>query len=149
VDVDYVTITSEDADALFHHSYFSALTYSFLHNKMRYNLIWQGGIVFYNNIWRVPAPVRVLASIFSVTQMYILMRKDRLVNFSTYSTSLKHIVEIDYWDTDVIPEDYRLFFKSYFAKNGQFEVEPIFLPIYADAAESHGWFATLKNQYQQ
>lgn len=149
LDIEKVTISSEDADALFHHSYFSALTSSFLRSKTRFNLIWQGGIVFYNNIWRVPAPVRVLASVFSVTQMYILMRKDRLVNFSTYTTSLKHIVDIDFWDTDVIPEDYRLFFKSYFAKKGQFEVEPIFLPIYADAAESHGWWSTLKNQYQQ
>lgn len=148
-DLEKVTITSEDADALFHHSYFANLTYSFLEKKDRFNLIWQGGIVFYNNIWRVPAPVRVMASIFSVTQMYILMRRDRLVNFSTYTTSLKHIVDIGYWDTDVIPEDYRLFFKSYFAKNGQFEVEPIFLPIYADAAESHGWWSSMKNQYQQ
>jgi len=149
LDIEKVTISSEDADALFHHSYFAALTSSYLRSTSRFNLIWQGGIVFYNNIWRVPAPVRVLASVFSVTQMYILMRKDRLVNFSTYTTSLKHIVDIGYWDTDVIPEDYRLFFKSYFAKKGQFEVEPIFLPIYADAAESHGWWSTLKNQYQQ
>jgi hypothetical protein len=117
--------------------------------KKPFNRIWQGGIVFYNNIWKVPAPVRVLASVFSVTQMYILMRKDRLVNFSTYSTSLKHVHDIGYWDTDVIPEDYRLFFKSYFAKHGDFEVEPIFLPIYADAAESPTVKGTLFNQYQQ
>ncbi len=148
-DVEKVTITSEDADALFHHHYFAALTYSFLTIAKPFNHIWQGGIVFYNNIWTVPTPVRVMAAIFSVTQMYILMRKDRLVNFSTYSTSLKHIVDIGYWDTDVIPEDYRLFFKSYFAKKGDFEVEPIFLPIYADAAESNGWWPTMKNQYQQ
>jgi len=148
-DITKVTISSEDADALFHHQYFSYLTFSYLKETKPFNRIWQGGIVFYNNIWKVPAPVRVLASVFSVTQMYILMRKDRLVNFSTYSTSLKHIVDIGYWDTDVIPEDYRLFFKSYFAKKGDFEVEPIFLPIYADAAESDGWWATMKNQYQQ
>jgi cellulose synthase/poly-beta-1,6-N-acetylglucosamine synthase-like glycosyltransferase len=149
MNIEKVTITSEDADALFHHHYFANLTFSFLSLPDRFNKIWQGGIVFYNNIWKVPAPVRVMASIFSVTQMYILMRKDRLVNFSTYSTSLKHVHEIGYWDTDVIPEDYRLFFKSYFAKKGQFEVEPIFLPIYADAAEAIGVKATLINQYQQ
>lgn len=148
-DLSLTTITSEDADALFHHHYFAALTHSFLKVEKPYNKVWQGGIVFYNNIWSVPAPVRVLASVFSITQMYILMRKDRLVNFSTYSTSLQHIVEIGYWDTDVIPEDYRLFFKSYFAKKGDFEVEPIFLPIFADAAESTGVKATLLNQYQQ
>lgn len=147
--IENITITSEDADALFHEHYFANLTFEFLKTDKPFNTIWQGNIVFYNNIWQVPAPVRVLASIFSVTQMYILMRKDRLVNFSTYSTSLKHVVDIGYWDTDVIPEDYRLFFKSYFAKKGDFAVEPIFLPIYADAAEADGTWATYINQYEQ
>ena len=29
-----------------------------------YNLIWQGAIVFYNNIWKVPGPIRVIAAVF-------------------------------------------------------------------------------------
>ncbi len=62
VKIEYVTITSEDADAVLHPSFFSALTYQFLDNPHRYRRIWQGGIMFYNNIWRVPAPVRVLAT---------------------------------------------------------------------------------------
>jgi hypothetical protein len=105
--------------------------------------------MFYNNIWSVPAPVRVLASMFSVFQLYVLMRPDNLINFSTYSTSLKLIDEIGYWDTDVIPEDYRLFFKSYFATGGKISVEPIFLPITADAAESGSFWSTMINQYEQ
>ncbi|MBD3250542.1 MAG: hypothetical protein GF381_03175 [Candidatus Pacebacteria bacterium] len=149
VELEQVTITSEDADARFHYHYFANLTYEFLSKEKPDNYVWQGGIVFYNNIWEVPAPIRVLASSFSVGQLYILMRKDRLVNFSTYSASLKHVVDIGYWDTDVIPEDYRFFFKSYFHKKGQFEVEPIFLPIYADAAHSHNLVSTFKNQYEQ
>jgi cellulose synthase/poly-beta-1,6-N-acetylglucosamine synthase-like glycosyltransferase len=149
IDIDVVTITSQDADAVLHTHYFSNLTYEFLQTDKPYNKIWQGNIVFYNNIWRVPAPVRVISSIFSVTQMYILMREDRLINFSTYSTALRHVEEIGYWDTDVIPEDYRLFFKSYFAKKGDFEVKPIFLPIYQDAAESTGAIKTFQNLYQQ
>ena len=149
VPIKNVTITSEDADARFHHHYFANLTYEFLTVQKPYNKIWQGGIAFYNNIWEVPSPIRVLASIFSVTQMYILMRRDRLINFSSYSTSLKHVVEIGYWDTDVIPEDYRLFFKSYFAKKGDFQVNPIYLPVYADAAQSHGFWSTMRNQYEQ
>src|SRR3989344_2586962 len=123
--------------------------HDFLTRPDRYDCIWQGSIVFYNNIWSVPAPIRVLASLFSVIQMHLLMRSDRLINFSTYSTSFKHIVDIDYWDTNVIPEDYRLFFKSYFAKRGAFEVHPIFLPIYSDAAESSTRWQSYKNQYEQ
>ncbi len=147
--IENITITSEDADAKFHEHYFSYLTFEFLNSPKPYNRVWQGAIMFYNNIWEVPAPIRVLASSFSVIQMYILMRKDRLINFSTYSTTLKHADEIGYWDTDVIPEDYRFFFKSYFAKKGDFEVNPIFLPIYCDAAQADGLINTFKNQYEQ
>ncbi len=148
-DINYVTITSEDADALFHHNYFSALTYEFLKHPKKYNRIWQPSIMFYNNIWKVPAPIRVLASVFSVNQMFILMRRDRLVNFSTYSISLKLVDSIGYWDTDVIPEDYRMFFKAYFALKGDLEVAPLFIPVYADAAESNGFWSSMVNQYEQ
>lgn len=149
VDIKWVTITSQDADAILDNSYFACLTQKFLQSPDKHYRIWQAAITFYNNIWRVPAPVRVLASIFSVTQMFILMRHDRLINFSTYSTSLQLIHSIGYWDTDVIPEDYRLFFKSYFKTKGRVEVDPIFLPIYADAAEANGFWNTMKNQYEQ
>lgn len=149
IPIENITVSSEDADAQFHSNYFASLTYSFLQSPEPYNAIWQGAVVFYNNIWKVPAPIRVMASMFSVIQMHILMRSDRLINFSTYSTSLKHVHDIGYWDTDVIPEDYRLFFKSYFAKKGNFRVIPIFLPVYADAVESRGRIKTFKNQYEQ
>ncbi len=149
IPIEKITITSEDADAIFHHHYFSYLTYDFLSTPDRYNCTWQGSIVFYNNIWKVPAPIRVLGASFSVSQMYILMRNDRLINFSTYSTSLKHMAEIGFWDTDVIPEDYRFFFKSYFAKKGNFSVRPIFLPVYADMPETNSFWGTMVNQYEQ
>ncbi len=151
IPLENITITSEDADAIFHHHYFAALTYDFLSlpRKDRYNTTWQGSIVFYNNIWKVPAPIRVLGATFSVNQMYILMRSDRLINFSTYSTTLKHMKQIGFWDTDVIPEDYRFFFKSFFAKKGNFTVRPIFLPIYADMPETETFWGTMVNQYEQ
>lgn len=149
IPIEYITITSEDADAVMHEHYFAVLAYSFLDSPHRYERIWQAAIMFYNNIWQVPAPVRVMASMFSVFQLHVLMRADSLVNFSTYSISLKLIDEIGYWDTDVIPEDYRLFFKAYFATKGKVEVEPLFVPVYNDAAESTGYWSTMMNQYEQ
>lgn len=56
VDINYVTITSEDADVIFDRQYFASLAFHFLQSEKRYNRIWQGWIRFYNNIWRVPAP---------------------------------------------------------------------------------------------
>src|SRR3989339_2043118 len=149
IDIDYVTITSEDADALLHPAYFACVTYHFLDDPDRYHKIWQAVLMFYNNIWKVPMPVRVFSSIASVMQLYVVTRKDRLINFSTYTASLSMIDKIGYWDVDVIPEDWRLFFKAFFALQGKVSVEPLFLPIMADAAEASGVWKTYSSQYEQ
>ena len=59
------------------------------------------------------------------------------------------IDEAGYWDTNVIPEDYRIFFKCFFKFQGKVEVEPIFLPTWVDAAESTSYWKTMFNQYEQ
>lgn len=148
-DLDYMTVTSTDADARAHASYFACLAFKFLDDPHRYERFWQPAIVFYNNIWKIPAPTRVVNTLSNVWQIGLLMRKDRLVNFSNYSASFKMIVKIGYWDTDIIPEDYRVFFKAFFKLDGKVEVEPIFLPSSADAAESTSTWKTFVNEYQQ
>ena len=148
-EMEHMTISSMDMDAVFHPNHFAALTFKFLDDPARYRRIWQGAIMFYNNIEEIPWPMRVFNRTASVVYMGLLMRKDRLINFSTYSMSLKLMDEVGYWDTDVIPEDYRIFFKSYFATAGEVEVEPIFLPVFEDAAESIGFMRSFDNTYQQ
>jgi cellulose synthase/poly-beta-1,6-N-acetylglucosamine synthase-like glycosyltransferase len=149
VNLDYTLITLADADTCLHEEYLSCLTYKFLDSPERYNLIFQPAIMYYNNIWRIPAPIRVFSTTSTLVQIGLLSRKDRLINFSTYSTSLKMIDHIGYWDVDVIPEDYRLFFKAFFILKGKLEVEPIFLPVFADAVLSTSFWKTMKNQYEQ
>ncbi|MFH2085267.1 MAG: glycosyltransferase family 2 protein [bacterium] len=148
-DIDYITITSEDADSLLHPAYFACLSYHFLDNPARYTTIWQAILMFYNNIWKVPMLVRVFSSSATIMSLSMVARKDRLINFSTYSASLKMIDAIGYWDTDVIPEDWRLFFKAFFALEGRVSVEPLFLPIMADAAEAESVWKTYTSQYEQ
>lgn len=148
-DINFITVTSKDADGILAEKYLSALTYKFLANQRRHLLFWQPPVLFYNNIWRVPVPIRVKSSLGSLWQTGLICRTDKLINFSIYSTSLALLVDVDYWDVDVIPEDFRIFFKSYFAKDGKVEVEPIFLPAYADAAESTTYFRSLVNLYEQ
>ena len=148
-DIEKMTISSVDCDVALHPNHLAALTYSFLDDPHRYRRIWQGAIVFYNNIERIPWPMRVFNRIASVNNMAQLGRPDRLINFSTYSMSLKLMDSIDYWDTDVIPEDYRIFFKTYFATKGDVEVEPVYISVSADAAEAEGFWKTYNNTYEQ
>ena len=148
-DINYITVTSKDADGVLSEKYLSALTYKFLTDENKYLRFWQPVILFYTNIWRVPAPIRVMNSLGSVWQTAQTSRTDRLVNYSMYSLSMKLLHDVGYWDVDVIPEDYRIFFKSFFQNDGQVDVEPIFLPAYADAAESTTYIKSLINFYEQ
>ncbi len=148
-DINFITITSKDADGELSEKYFSALTYKFLTAENKHLAFWQPIILFYSNIWRVPAPIRVMMALSSVWQTGVVNRTDRLVNYSMYSLSLKLLDDVGYWDVDVIPEDYRIFFKSYYAKEGKVEVLPLHLPVIADAAESTSYVKSLINLYEQ
>lgn len=149
IDINNVTVTSCDADVLLHPKYFAYLTHSFLTDPESYYHFFQPAILFYSNIWRIPLPGRVVNTISSIFNLSLLPQSKRLINFSTYSVSLATVAKVGYWGVDVIPEDYHLFFKTYFALGEKVKTRPLYLPVLADAAESKGFFKTLVNQYEQ
>src|SRR3989344_1814042 len=149
IDEDFATISSVDADSIFDPQYFSYLSHSFLKDELKYNKFWQSANVNYNNFWNVPAPIRIISFFGSLWRTGLLVQKDRLVSNSTYSLSFKLLKEIGFWDTDVIPEDYRIFFKAFYKMKGQVWVEPIFLKTSMDAPMSTSYLKSLKNKYDQ
>jgi cellulose synthase/poly-beta-1,6-N-acetylglucosamine synthase-like glycosyltransferase len=149
IDSNYCVVTSCDADHVYHYNYFANLSYNFLDNPRRYERFWQPAIVYYNNFWRLSPLSRVANTFGTVWNIAQLSRTDRLLNVAHYSLSYRLLEQIGFWDPDVIPEDWHMFFKAFFATGGKSEVEPIFLPLSADAAESSNFFKTLKNQYEQ
>ncbi len=148
-DINFMTVSSVDADTLFDKQYFAYLTYLFLTDKNRYRRFWQSATVYYNNIWLVPAAIRVLSIVGSIWRTGILLRHERLIPNGTYSLSLKMLDSIGYWDTDVIPEDYRIFFKAFYRLGGNVSAVPIFLKTSMDAAQSTSYIKSLKNKYEQ
>ncbi len=149
LNIDYFTVTSCDADHKFHPNHYACLTYKFLDDPNRYKKFWQASVMFYNNIWEIPAITRVLNTLMSIYNLSQLPRRDRLINAQNYSLSFKLLDSVGYWDADKIPEDWGIFFKSFYKSGGNVEVEPIFLPLWADAAQSTTFWKTLGNQYQQ
>lgn len=148
-DISKITATTVDCDGVFHPRFFACLTYKFLTNPQPHHHIWQSAAMFYNNIWQIPSPSRIINTMSSMWNLGLLSRKDRIINFSVYTLSLKLLDQIGYWDVDVIPEDYRMFFKAFFKLKGELEIESIYLPLHYDAAESTTTWRTLKNQYLQ
>lgn len=149
LDINYATVSSIDADSIFDKEFFACLTYKFLTDPKPYNKFWQSAIVFHNNIWQVPAPTRITAFFGNLNRVALLVQGDKLLTHATYSLSFKLLKDVGFWDVDVIPEDYRIFFKAFYHKKGNIWVEPIFLKTSMDAALSKGYINSLKNKYHQ
>lgn len=149
LNIDYFTVSSCDADHKYHPKHFACLTYKFLDEPDRYRKFWQPVVMFYNNIWEIPAITRVPNTFMSIWNLSQITRKDKLLNTANYSLSFKLLDEVGYWDADKIPEDWGIFYKSFYKMGGGIEVEPIYLPLLADAAQSTSFWKTLKNQYNQ
>jgi cellulose synthase/poly-beta-1,6-N-acetylglucosamine synthase-like glycosyltransferase len=149
--LDDVIVTVCDSDSRLHRKYLSALTAKFLGDPSRRYRIWQPALMFYSNVWRIPAVARISAGLYSVWQLSRLVARYKLVTQSTYSLSFATCHAIGYWDVDVIPEDSRMFFKLFFelGHEREVQVEPIFLPVLADAAEGAGFWKTIANHYRQ
>lgn len=145
----FATISSVDADSIFDKQYFAYLSHSFLTNPKPHNYFWQSANVNYNNFWSVPAPIRIISFFGSLWRTALLIQGDRLVSNSTYSLSFKMLHDIGFWDTDVIPEDYRIFFKAFYKLQGKVWVAPIFLKTSMDAPLSSSYWKSLVNKYEQ
>ncbi len=149
-DIERYTVTSCDADAVFHPRHFSALNLLFLTADKPYRTFWQPTIFNSNNIWDIPAPLRIPDGLSGVNRMSNLVMPGS-VRFPTscYSLSWKMLNDVDYWDEEVIPEDWHVYMKCSFMLGDDVNVQPIFLPLGNDCVLTDGWFKTLRAHYFQ
>lgn len=144
------TVTSCDADAVFHPSHFAALNYLFLTARRPYRTFWQPTIFNSNNIWEIPAPLRIPDGLSGINRTSNLLIPGS-VRFPTscYSLSWQMLHQVDYWDEEVIPEDWHLYLKCSFILGDEVNVEPLFLPLGNDCVLADGYWKTLRAHYAQ
>ncbi len=144
-----VIVTTIDCDHRVHPQYFSRLTYAYCINPNRKHSSFQPLALFNNNIWDVPAPMRVIATSNSFWVMIESVRQGRLRNFASHAQSLDALIETDFWSITSPVEDGHQFYRSYFTFNGDYMVEPLFLPIYQDAVLAKTYRRTFYAQFKQ
>lgn len=150
-DIEYknVIVTTLDSDNRPHPTYFDYVTYEYIVHEDRKHLSYQPVSLFLNNIWDAPAPMRVVATGNSFWNIISSMRPHTLRNFASHSQPMDALVEMDFWSTRTIVEDGHQYWRSYFYFNGNYSVEPIYVPIYQDAVLSDTYIKTLKAQFIQ
>lgn len=149
IDPNNVVVTTLDADNRPHPSYFAYLTYEYALNPDRRNYAFQPIALFLNNIWDVPAPMRVLATGNSFWTIINSLRPHMLRNFASHSQGMAALIDTKFWSVRTIVEDGHQFWRSYFRYDGQYEVTPIYVPIYQDAVLSDTYVKTFKAQFVQ
>lgn len=149
LDPERVIVTDLDSDYRVHPQYFNYVTYQYCQVEDPYTSIWQPVPIFLNNLWKVPAAVRSMATLATQWQLYLHQHPKRLVMFSAYSMSLRLLAEVDFWDDDVIPEDSRFYWKAFFTYGERLNVRGAFLPMYGDAPRAADYGTTLVSQYEQ
>lgn len=148
-DLDNVIVTTLDCDNKPHRSYFSYLTYEFIVNEDRQQLSFQPIALYFGNIWDAPAPMRIIAIGNSFWTIVSSVRPHTLRNFAAHSQPLRALMAMDYWSKRSIVEDGHQYWRSYFFFKGQYDIIPIYVPIYQDAVLGATLKSTLVAQFKQ
>jgi len=93
--------------------------------------------------------MRVLAVGNSFWVMIESVRKQRLRNFASHAQGLSALIDTDFWSLTSPVEDGHQFYRSYFTFNGDYMVEPLFVPIYQDAVLASNYHRTFIAQFKQ
>ena len=144
------TVTSCDADSVFAPHHFAAMNYLFLTADDRYHSFWQPAITNSNNIWDIPAPLRIMEGLGTVNRLATLTFPVT-VPFPTscYTLSWQMLHAVDYWDEEVIPEDWHIFMKCSLTLGDRVRVLPMYVAIGNDCVLADGYVPTLKARYMQ
>lgn len=150
VDPARTTVTSCDADSILHPLYFAAVSRLFVHDDRRHARFWQAPLLYYNNIWRAPAPVRFTTWVTHATQIAELAFPGYIpLPISTYTLSFRLAEECGWWDPAVISEDWHIFLQCEVARDGDVGMTSVFLPTRADAAEGDGFWSGIRTRARQ
>ena len=149
IDYDQIIASVFDIDTIVHPGYFYRLTYAFLTVPDRYKASYQPVPVYNNNLWQAPFFARVAAMSNTFWQMMQQIRDEKLATYSSHSMSWRALVDIDFWSTNMVSEDSRIFWHCYCHYNGNYRVEPLYFPVSMDVVMDKTSWNTMRNLYKQ
>ncbi len=144
-----ILVSVFDVDTQVLPEYFGILTYSFLTCENPQRTSFQPIPLFTNNIFQAPALARVIAFSSTFWHMIQQSRPERQTTFSSHSMPFQAIVDIGFWNTEIVSEDSQVFWQCFLHYNGDWRVKPLFYPVSMDANVAKTFWQTMLNQYKQ
>ena len=149
LDYDNILVSVFDIDTMVKPGYFFALSYKFLSVTAPYRASYQPIPVYQNNLWEAPFFSRVAASSNTFWQMMMQIREEQLVTYSSHSMTLRALIDIGFWSTNMVSEDSRIFWNCLLYYNGEYRVEPMYFPVSMDITYDRNFKETAKSLYKQ
>lgn len=149
IPIDDVIVSSFDVDTVTHPQYFACVTHKFLTVEHPHRSSYQPVVLYNNNLWESPAPVRVSAFGTTFWLMTELSRPEGMMTFSSHSMTLRMLVDVDFWQKDIVSEDSRIFLQGLVHYHGDYRVTPIYLPVSMDTVMSGSYGKALWSLYKQ
>lgn len=144
-----VIVTTLDSDNHPHSKYLAALSYLYVVCPNPLYASFQPIVIYTNNIWDVPAPMRVIATGNSFWNTTVSMRPHMIRNFSSHAQGMAALIKTDFWSVRTVVEDGHQYWRTYFRFDGKHEAYPLYIPISQDAVFSASYVKTLKMQFVQ
>jgi hypothetical protein len=149
LDPDRVIVSSLDVDTIVHPQYFSCLTYQYLTVPEPTRSSYQPVAVYNNNLWESPAAVRVAMFGTTFWLMTELPRAEGMMTFSSHSMSLRMLIDVGFWQKDIVSEDSRIFLQGLVRYQGHYRVTPLYLPVSMDTVMTGDYWKAFGALYKQ
>lgn len=146
---DKIVVSCFDIDTQIYPKYFSCLTYHYLTADKPTKTGYQPIPIYNNNIWQAPCFSRVVATSGTFWQMIQQQRPERLSTFSSQSISLQALIDVDFWQTNIVSEDSRIFWQCLLHYKGDYRALPLYYPVSMDANLAPTFWKTVANVYKQ
>jgi hypothetical protein len=106
---------------------------------------------FANNLWRVPALIRVMSQFITLAIMYRwgMRNKNGNETFSAYVVNLETVKKVKYWDPQLENDDTAFFYNALARLDGDFKTEVVYIPTYNDAVENETMVKSYKSLWMQ
>ncbi|MBU0636839.1 MAG: glycosyltransferase family 2 protein [Patescibacteria group bacterium] len=148
-DYNKILVSVFDIDTVVFPGYFFCLTYKFLTTPNPYKASYQPIPIYHNNIWQAYFFARVAAASNTFWQMMQQIRQEKLATYSSHSMTWRALVDINFWSTNMVSEDSRIFWHSLCYYKGDYRVEPLYFPVSMDICMDKNIYQTMKNLYKQ
>jgi len=151
-DIKNILLFTGDSDLIPNKKFLAACTYKHLTSETPLRETYSTAIhLFSNNIWRVPALVRVFHNFVSVAIMHKwgLWGKDANATFSAYVVNLYTVKDVHYWDPQLENDDTAFYWNARTRYLGDFKSDAVYVPTYSDAVENETSIKTYKSLWKQ